>query len=75
MSSRSALLYLAEHRGASNRQVAIAVGISRNDRISTVLARLARMELLVKCQGPPGGQRVVALAVRAAGRASVGRHG
>ncbi len=53
--ARGCLLYLAEHQGASNRQVARAVGISRDDQISTMLARLARMELLVKCQGPPGG--------------------
>lgn len=53
--ARGCLLYLAEHQGASNRQVARAVGISRDDQISTMLARLARMGLLVKCQGPPGG--------------------
>ncbi len=52
--ARSCLLYLAEHPGASNRQIASAVSIARHDQISTLLARLARIGLLVKREGPPG---------------------
>ncbi len=46
--ARACLLHLAEHPGASNRQIASAVGIVRHNHISALLARLAGMELLLK---------------------------
>lgn len=51
---RACLLYLLEHPGASNRQVARAVGVGRDDQISTALARLCRLGLLDKRPGRPG---------------------
>ncbi|HEV3319542.1 MAG TPA: replication-relaxation family protein [Solirubrobacteraceae bacterium] len=53
--ARGSLHHLAEHPGASNRQIAKAVGIARDDQISTILARLARIGLLVKSSPRPGG--------------------
>jgi AcrR family transcriptional regulator len=52
--ARDCLRHLAEHPGASNRQVAAAVGIARDSHISTLLARLHRMGLVVKSKGRPG---------------------
>ena len=52
--ARQCLLHLAEHPGASNRQVAIAIGIHSHTQISTLLARLAQLRLLVKDAGRPG---------------------
>lgn len=52
---RACLRHLAEHPGASNRQIAAMVGIARDDQISTALARLAAMGLLVKSASRPGG--------------------
>jgi len=52
--ARACLLYVAEHPGASNREVATAIGISRHTHISTLLARLAAIGLLHKQPGPPG---------------------
>ena len=53
--ARNCLRYLAEHPGASNRQVGTAVGIGRDSHISTLLARLRRIGLLVRSPGSPGG--------------------
>jgi len=53
--ARACLLYLAERPGASNRQVARAVGVARDAHISTLLARLRGMGLVVKRAGRPGG--------------------
>jgi AcrR family transcriptional regulator len=53
--ARACVLFLAAHPGASNRQVARAVGITRDSHISTLLARLQGVGLLVKRPGPPGG--------------------
>jgi AcrR family transcriptional regulator len=53
--ARACLLCLSRNSGASNRQIARAVGIARDDQVSTMLGRLARMGLLVKEQGRPGG--------------------
>lgn len=51
---RACLGYLAEHPGASNRQIALAVGIGGHAQTSALLARLARMGLLDKQAGRPG---------------------
>jgi AcrR family transcriptional regulator len=53
--ARACILHLAEHPGASNRQVARAVGIARDTHISTLLARLHREGLVVKRPCRPGG--------------------
>jgi AcrR family transcriptional regulator len=52
--ARRCLLYLAEHPGASNRQVATAIGVASHTHISTLLARLAGIGLLAKQAGRPG---------------------
>lgn len=52
---RACLRHLAEHPGASNRQIATGAGIARDDQISTALARLSRMGLVLKRSGRPGG--------------------
>ncbi len=61
--ARACLCYLAEHPGASNRQVARAIGIVRDDQISTTLARLMRMDLLVKHRGRSGGPNAWSLSL------------
>lgn len=53
--ARRCLFYLVEHPGASNRQVALAIGIARDSHISTLLARLDRAGVLVKRSRRPGG--------------------
>jgi hypothetical protein len=53
--ARACVLRLAEHHGASNRQLARAVGVARDDQISTLLSRLTREGLLCKRQARPGG--------------------
>jgi AcrR family transcriptional regulator len=52
---RQCLHYLAGNPGASNRQIATAVGISRQEQISKLLARLNAMGLLLKRAAAPGG--------------------
>lgn len=53
--TRACLQYLVECPGASNREIARAAGVAHDTHISTVLARLASMGLLVKHAGRPGG--------------------
>jgi AcrR family transcriptional regulator len=53
--ARDCIRYLAAHPDASNREIAAAVGIARDDQISTTLARLAAVGLLEKRPAPPGG--------------------
>jgi AcrR family transcriptional regulator len=53
--ARDCLRHLAEHPGVSNRQIAAAVGIARDTHISTLLARLHGMGLIVKQARRPGG--------------------
>lgn len=53
--ARACVLYLAEHPRSSNRQIARAVGVTRHTYISTLLARLAGMGLLLKRAASPGG--------------------
>jgi AcrR family transcriptional regulator len=52
--ARACLRYLVDNPGASNREVAAAVGIARHTQVSTLLARLERMDLLDKRAGAPG---------------------
>lgn len=52
--ARACLLFLAVHPGASNRTIAAGIGIARHTQISTLLARLAKMGLLVKRSDGPG---------------------
>jgi AcrR family transcriptional regulator len=52
--ARTCLRYLAEHPGASNRQVTDAIGVREHSQTSALLARLARAGLLEKYQGQPG---------------------
>jgi AcrR family transcriptional regulator/transposase len=52
--ARECVLSLAEQPGASNRQVATAIGVASHTQISALLGRLARAGLLVKDQGRPG---------------------
>jgi AcrR family transcriptional regulator len=53
--ARTCLRYLASHPGASNRQVADAVGIKSHTQASALLARLQRAGLLNKTPAQPGG--------------------
>lgn len=52
-----ALLYMAEHPGASNREVAAAVGVSDEGHASRILRRLLDLGLVVNHNGGigPGG--------------------
>ena len=52
--ARRCLRYLAEHPGASNREIATAIGIASQAQISTLLARLVDIGLLHKHPGRPG---------------------
>ena len=52
--ARACLRYLVDNPGASNREVAAAVGIARHTQVSALLARLERMDLLDKRAGAPG---------------------
>lgn len=52
--ARECVLFLAQHPGVSNRQVATAVGIRNHSQASALLARLQREGLLYKIQGRPG---------------------
>jgi AcrR family transcriptional regulator len=52
--ARSCLLYIARRPGQSNRQIATGIGIQHQGHVSTLLARLASLNLLAKHTGPPG---------------------
>lgn len=52
--ARGCLLYVAQHPGASNRQIATSVGVTSHTQISGLLGRLARMGLIDKQAGQPG---------------------
>jgi AcrR family transcriptional regulator len=51
---RACLLYVGRHPGASNRQIASAVGIANRTQVSAILARLSRLGLLTKHSAGPG---------------------
>jgi len=53
--AREALLHVAANPGASNRQIARAVGIASDTQASTLLARLTGIGLLVKERQSIGG--------------------
>jgi AcrR family transcriptional regulator len=53
--ARACLCYVCEHPGASNREIAGAVGVTSDAHISTLLARIHALGLLCKLAGPPGG--------------------
>ncbi|HWG30242.1 MAG TPA: TetR family transcriptional regulator [Steroidobacteraceae bacterium] len=61
---RQCLRHLAAHPGASNREVARAIGITRQEQVSRVLARLQGLGLLVKRAAPPGGANAWSLTPR-----------
>jgi AcrR family transcriptional regulator len=46
--ARECVTYLARHPGASNHQIATAIGIARHDQISTLLGRLAQTGVIVR---------------------------
>jgi AcrR family transcriptional regulator len=52
--ARRCVLYVADHPGVSNREIADGIGIARHDQISTLLSRLAGLGLLAKQPGAPG---------------------
>jgi AcrR family transcriptional regulator len=51
---RQCLDHIADHRGASNRQVATAIGMESHTQMSTLLSRLERLGLARKRAGGPG---------------------
>jgi AcrR family transcriptional regulator len=53
--ARLCMHYLANNSGASNREIAGAVGIAHQEQISKLLARLNALGLLDKRPAPPGG--------------------
>jgi AcrR family transcriptional regulator len=52
--ARRCLLYLAQHPGASNREIATGTGITRHEQTSRLLTRLTHMGLLTKHPTTPG---------------------
>lgn len=52
--ARSVVLFLAENRGASNREIADSAGVKSQAQISTLLSRLEKAGLLEKSAGKPG---------------------
>jgi AcrR family transcriptional regulator len=51
---RECVLYLAQHPGASNQQIARGVGIFHSGQVSALLSRLVDRGLLTKHAGTPG---------------------
>ncbi|HEV2924418.1 MAG TPA: TetR/AcrR family transcriptional regulator [Solirubrobacteraceae bacterium] len=52
--ARESILFVAVHPGASNREIADAIGIRGHAQTSTLLARLERMGLVCKLAREPG---------------------
>lgn len=52
--ARQCVLYLAEHPGASNRQIASGIGVTHQGQMSSLLGRLSRIDLVVKHPHGPG---------------------
>ncbi len=52
--ARLCILFLAEHPGSSNGEVAAGIGVRRKGQISALLARLARGGLVLKTVHGPG---------------------
>ena len=62
--ARACLRYLAQHPGASNRQIATGIGIAQHPQISALLARLGGAGLLDKLAGAPGRSNAWSLSAR-----------
>jgi AcrR family transcriptional regulator len=56
--ARRCVIYLVGHPGASNREIAQGVGIARDTQISTLLARLTAMGVLIKRSAGAGHPNV-----------------
>jgi AcrR family transcriptional regulator len=52
--ARACVLYVAEHPGASNRKIAVGIGIRHVGQASTLLSRLERLQVLTKRAGGAG---------------------
>ncbi len=52
--ARGCVLYLAEHPGASNREIAQGIGVRGKEQISKLLARLADQDLVAKSSAGKG---------------------
>lgn len=52
--ARASLIYVANHPGASNRQVGAAIGVAHRGQIAKTLERLVALGLVVKRPGAPG---------------------
>jgi AcrR family transcriptional regulator len=46
--ARLCVVYLSEHPGASNSQIAAGIGVAHQGQISTLLGRMAGLDLLIK---------------------------
>lgn len=62
--ARACMSYLAQHPGASNREIADAIGITGRTQTSALLARLHRAELLHKQPTSPGSANAWTLTPR-----------
>lgn len=62
--ARQCLLYLAANAGASNRQIAQAIGIAHQGQMSRLLGRLCELELAVKQPLGPGRANAWSLSAR-----------
>jgi AcrR family transcriptional regulator len=62
--ARACVAYLAANPGASNREIAEGIGVSRHSQMSGLLARLAGAGLLLKRPGRPGGANAWSLTER-----------
>ncbi|HTZ87983.1 MAG TPA: TetR/AcrR family transcriptional regulator [Solirubrobacteraceae bacterium] len=62
--ARACVRYLRANPGASNREIAAAVGIAGHTQISALLARLARIGLLTKRSRGPGHSNAWSLTPR-----------
>ncbi len=52
--ARRCMLYVAGNPDASNREIAVGIGVSHRGQVSTLLARLASLDLLAKGPQAPG---------------------
>jgi hypothetical protein len=52
--ARQCLLFIAQNPDASNRQIAMGIGVSHQGQVCTLLARLKALGLLDKQSGDPG---------------------
>ena len=64
--ARACLRFLAQHAGASNRQVAAGAGVAHQSQISLLLGELEAASLVCKCAGDPGRAHAWSLTLRGA---------